>query len=147
MPVFAYRGLAPNGRTINGVIDADTVVVTLGPWSLLAAAWMDLPAVVGTRSPSLVYDTGTDVPAEALFLDCHDASGEVVGLLGHNGAGKTVLIKVLSGVFDPPPSALAIPWGYVAVVLASAAAAILAAALAARWLGRRVGVADLRSHD
>jgi general secretion pathway protein F len=24
MPVFAYRGLAPNGRTINGVIDADS---------------------------------------------------------------------------------------------------------------------------
>src|SRR5438067_2501997 len=24
MPVFAYRGLAPDGRTINGVIDADS---------------------------------------------------------------------------------------------------------------------------
>lgn len=24
MPVFAYRGLAPNGRTTNGVIDADS---------------------------------------------------------------------------------------------------------------------------
>jgi putative ABC transport system permease protein len=62
-------------------------------------------------------------------------------------AMSRMLVKVLSGVFDPPPSTLAIPWGYVAVVLASAAAAILAAALAARWLGRRVGVADLRSHD
>jgi glycine/D-amino acid oxidase-like deaminating enzyme len=36
-----------------GVIEADAVVVALGPWSLLAAAWMDLPPVFGRRSPSV----------------------------------------------------------------------------------------------
>jgi putative ABC transport system permease protein len=25
----------------------------------------------------------------------------------------SVLVKVLTGVFDPPPSRLAVPWGYV----------------------------------
>ena len=61
-----------------GVIAADAVVVAMGPWSLLAAAWMDLPAVYGQRSPSLVYDTGADVPAEALFLELHPATGDAM---------------------------------------------------------------------
>jgi glycine/D-amino acid oxidase-like deaminating enzyme len=68
------RGVAVDG----GVIEADAVVIAMGPWSLLAAAWMDLPPVLATRSPSLVYDTGTDVPAEALFLDHHDDGGDAV---------------------------------------------------------------------
>jgi glycine/D-amino acid oxidase-like deaminating enzyme len=36
---------------------------------------MPLPAVFGQRSPSLVYNTGKDVPADALFLDYHDERG------------------------------------------------------------------------
>jgi glycine/D-amino acid oxidase-like deaminating enzyme len=61
-----------------GVIEADAVVVAMGPWSVIAAKWMSLPAVFGQRSPSLVYDTGTDVPADALFLEYHEDSGTVV---------------------------------------------------------------------
>jgi len=34
-------------------------------------------------------------------VDCELHAGECVGLLGHNGAGKTVLVKVLSGVYQP----------------------------------------------
>jgi glycine/D-amino acid oxidase-like deaminating enzyme len=34
--------------------------------------------VFGQQSPSLVYDTSTDVPAEALFLDYHDQGGNAV---------------------------------------------------------------------
>ena len=33
-------------------------------------------------------------------VDCELHAGECVGLLGHNGAGKTVLVKVLSGVYQ-----------------------------------------------
>src|SRR5258706_13035199 len=50
----------------------------MGPWSRIAAGWLSLPAVFGQRSPSLVYDTGTDVPADALFLDYHEESGGAV---------------------------------------------------------------------
>ena len=32
----------------------------MGPWSRLASEWTAVPAVFGRRSPSLVYDTGTD---------------------------------------------------------------------------------------
>jgi putative ABC transport system permease protein len=40
-----------------------------------------------------------------------------------------MLIKVLTGVFDPPPDVASIPWGYLAGVLALT----LAAGLAAGW--------------
>jgi glycine/D-amino acid oxidase-like deaminating enzyme len=63
-----------------GVIEADAVVVAMGPWSLLAARWMDLPAVFGQRSPSLVYDLAADVPADALFLDYQVESGTMVSV-------------------------------------------------------------------
>ena len=62
-------------ETDGGSIEADAVVVALGPWSLLAAAWMELPAVFGRRSPSLVYDLGAEVPADALFLEYHEGRG------------------------------------------------------------------------
>ena len=67
------HGMAARGVEIDGgVIEADAVVIAMGPWSLLAAEWMSLPAVFGTRSPSIVYDTGGDVPPHALFLEYHD---------------------------------------------------------------------------
>ena len=53
----------------DGVVESDAVVVAMGPWSVMAAEWMALPAVYGRRSPSLVYDTGMDVPGDALFLE------------------------------------------------------------------------------
>ena len=67
------RGLDVDGR----IVEADAVVVAMGPWSLLAADWMPLPAVFGQRSPSVVYDTVADAPAEALFLDYHERDGSV----------------------------------------------------------------------
>lgn len=62
------RGVEVDG----GIIEADAVVIAMGPWSLLAAGWTDLPVVFGQRSPSLVYDTGSDLPAHALFLEHQD---------------------------------------------------------------------------
>ncbi len=54
------------------------------------------------------------------------AAGAVWGwLLSH------MLVSVLAGVFDPPPAAVAVPWGYFAVTLV---AALLATSLAV-WAG------------
>lgn len=69
----ATKGVEVDGR----LIEADAAVIAMGPWSLLAAGWIDLPAVYGQQSPSIVYDTGQEVPAEALFLDYHDEDGSV----------------------------------------------------------------------
>jgi glycine/D-amino acid oxidase-like deaminating enzyme len=79
-----------------GVIEADAVVVAMGPWSLLAAGWMVLPAVFGQRSPSLVYDSGTKIPAEALFLDYHEESGAVVTVEVFPRADGSTLITAFS---------------------------------------------------
>ena len=79
-----------------GVIEADAVVVAMGPWSLLAAQWMVLPAVFGQRSPSLVYDTGTNVPADALFLEVQEESGAVVTVEVFPRADGSTLITAFS---------------------------------------------------
>ena len=62
----------------DGVVESDAVVVAMGPWSVMAAEWMALPAVYGRRSPSLVYDTGVDVPGDALFLEYQQETGSAV---------------------------------------------------------------------
>jgi glycine/D-amino acid oxidase-like deaminating enzyme len=64
-------GVEVDGETVTG----DAVVIAMGPWSMLAAAWLPLPAVFGLKGHSLVFDTGTQVPPEALFLDYREDSG------------------------------------------------------------------------
>jgi glycine/D-amino acid oxidase-like deaminating enzyme len=92
------RGVEVDGD----VIEADAIVVAMGPWSLLAAEWMSLPAVFGQRSPSLVYDTGTDVPPQALFLDYHDETGDVVSVEVFPRADGSTHITALSDVVPLP---------------------------------------------
>src|ERR1051326_5187049 len=52
-----------------GIFAADAVVIAMGPWSILAAAWTPLPAVFGLKGHSVVLRTGEKIPAEALFLE------------------------------------------------------------------------------
>jgi glycine/D-amino acid oxidase-like deaminating enzyme len=49
----------------------------MGPWSMLAAEWLPLPPVFGLKGHSLVFETGTKVPAQALFLEYQEASGSM----------------------------------------------------------------------
>lgn len=67
-------GIAIEGETVEG----DAVIVAMGPWSLLAAAWLPLPAVFGLKGHSLVFNTGTQVPGEAVFLETREANGTVL---------------------------------------------------------------------
>jgi glycine/D-amino acid oxidase-like deaminating enzyme len=62
------------GETVEG----DGVVIAMGPWSILASRWLPLPAVYGFKGHSLVFRTGDAVPAEALFLEYEEASGETL---------------------------------------------------------------------
>jgi len=66
-------GVDVNGETVEG----DAVVIAMGPWSILAARWLPLPAVYGLKGHSLVFETGTAISAEALFLEYREASGEM----------------------------------------------------------------------
>ena len=70
--VIADGGTLPLGND-------DAVVIAMGPWSILAAGWLRLPAVFGIKGHSLVFDTGPAIPAEAAFLEYRESSGEVIG--------------------------------------------------------------------
>jgi glycine/D-amino acid oxidase-like deaminating enzyme len=66
------------GVVVDGeIIAGDAVVVAMGPWSILAAAWLPLPAVYGLKGHSLVFETGAQMPAQALFCDYREAGGAV----------------------------------------------------------------------
>jgi glycine/D-amino acid oxidase-like deaminating enzyme len=67
----SVKGVEVDGETIEG----DAVVIAMGPWSILAAGWLPLPGVFGLKGHSLVFETGTRVPAEALFLEYREANG------------------------------------------------------------------------
>lgn len=78
------EGLLRRGANVIGVqcegraLEADAVVIAMGPWSILAARWLALPPVFGLKGHSLVFETGTALPSEALFLEGADATGETV---------------------------------------------------------------------
>ena len=75
----------------------------------------------------------------ALTLACGLIFGAVAGWgLSH------MLVTELTGVFDPPPDHLAIPWAYLAAVALVAVAAIAAAAAAVVRSASRPAIAVLR---
>jgi putative ABC transport system permease protein len=55
-----------------------------------------------------------------------------------------MLVKVLTGVFDPPPDSLAVPWGYLTAVAALAVAAVIAAGWLTLRALRRPAIEELR---
>jgi glycine/D-amino acid oxidase-like deaminating enzyme len=75
-------GLARSGARVTGVevdgetVAADAVVIAMGPWSILAARWLALPAVYGLKGHSVVYETGSRARAEAVFLEYEERRGE-----------------------------------------------------------------------
>src|SRR6266536_5733765 len=74
--VRAGSGAGVKGIEVDGeIVEGDVVVIAMGPWSILAAGWLPLPAVFGLKGHSLVFETGTEVTAEALFLEYREASG------------------------------------------------------------------------
>jgi len=73
---LACQGRRATGVTVDGAtMEGDAVVIAMGPWSILAAEWLPLPAVHGLKGHSLVFDAGTGVPAEALFAEYQEPTG------------------------------------------------------------------------
>jgi glycine/D-amino acid oxidase-like deaminating enzyme len=71
----AVRGVA---LASGEVVEGDAVVIAMGPWSVLAARWLPLPAVFGYKGHSLVFETGGAIPAEALFLEYREMTGKML---------------------------------------------------------------------
>ena len=74
--------LADDGDRVTGAIvdgdeiEADAVVVALGPWSILACQWLPLPAVYGLKGHSIVFRF-TPADPHALFVELETESGDV----------------------------------------------------------------------
>jgi putative ABC transport system permease protein len=83
---------------------------------------------------------GAFVWAEAAFVT---VGGLAAGVLG-GWALSEMLVKVLSGVFDPPPARLAVPWVYLATITVVAVAAVAGAALAVVRAAGGASVAIIR---
>ncbi len=83
---------------------------------------------------------GSFIWAELTFVA---VGGLVLGAAAAWGLA-TMLVKVLTGVFDPPPSALAIPWPYLGGVGIVAVAGVVLAGLAALRIAKRPAIEALR---
>ncbi|QEU90857.1 FtsX-like permease family protein [Streptomyces kanamyceticus] len=80
------------------------------------------------------------VLTEALLLIAGGlAGGALIGW-----ALSEMLVKVLTGVFDPPPASLSVPAAYLTLTASTAVAAVLAAALNGIRRARRPAVEELR---
>ena len=93
-------------------------------------------SALGAKSAQL----GAFLWSEGLFVL---VSGAVVGLLTGFGVAE-MLVKVLTGVFDPPPEALSVPWEYLSGLIIAAAVATVLAIFSARMTARRPVVQALR---
>lgn len=88
-----------------------------------------IAAALGARRRQL----GGFVWGESAFVT---AGGLLLGTVAATAIAY-MLVKVLTGVFDPPPDTLAVPWGYLAALLALTVGAVVAAgALTLRALSR-----------
>ena len=67
------RGVEVDGE----LVEADAVVIAMGPWSILAAGWLPVPDVFAYKGHSLIFETGTAVSPDALFLEVQDPRGAV----------------------------------------------------------------------
>ena len=74
--------LSQDGRRVTGAIvdgenlEADAVVIAMGPWSILACKWLPLPAVYGLKGHSLVFRFSPADP-RALFVELETDAGEI----------------------------------------------------------------------
>ncbi|MEM8974888.1 MAG: FAD-dependent oxidoreductase, partial [Pseudomonadota bacterium] len=57
-------------------IEGDAVVLTLGPWSLLAAQWLPLPPIYGLKGHSIIFKPKIALPPETIFAEFEDTDGE-----------------------------------------------------------------------
>jgi glycine/D-amino acid oxidase-like deaminating enzyme len=98
-PSGAVRGAA---LASGEIVEGDAVLIAMGPWSILAARWLPLAAVLGYKGHSLVLETGASIPAEALFLEYREASGEILTLELFERADGTTWVGAISSVGPLP---------------------------------------------
>jgi glycine/D-amino acid oxidase-like deaminating enzyme len=106
-----WRGGDVVGVDLDGeTLEADAVVIAMGPWSVLAAQWLPLPPVFGLKGHSLVFETGLTIPPEALFLEYAEAAGSVLAPeVFPRADGTTYVCAISSDSPLPVDPALVVP--------------------------------------
>jgi glycine/D-amino acid oxidase-like deaminating enzyme len=90
-------------ETDQGAIATDAVVIAMGPWSRLAAEWLPLPPVYGLKGHSLVFETGSRLPPEALFIEVEEGSGARSSPEVFPRADGTTYVCAISSESPVPP--------------------------------------------
>jgi putative ABC transport system permease protein len=156
----AARIHAPAGALVNDITNPRVAVpsasglaagslsglasLTLAFGLMLATASAGLVLVVGAaqrrRSLVALAVLGASAKQRAGFLWTEARAIVLAGLVGGLATGTLIaaeLVKVLTGIFDPPPQHPAIPWTFVLAVLAVVlGTGTIATAASARWAGR-----------
>ncbi len=118
---------------------------------ILAAASTGLVLALGFSERRRAFAIASALGADSRQLGAFvwsEASFVTIGGVALGGviaAGLSiVLVKVLTGVFDPPPDALSLPWGYLGTVTLVAAAAVLLATVLTLRAVRRPQIETIR---
>lgn len=139
------------GSSLTAVDLAGLTRIELGFALLLAAAASGLVLALGLGERRRAFaiaaalgaqprQLGAFVWAEAGFVTAGGlAAGAIDGLVL-----SAMLVKVLSGVFDPPPASLAVPWAYLTAMTTIALLAVLAAGAGTLRSARRAPLRTLR---
>ncbi|MEA2123274.1 MAG: putative transport system permease protein [Solirubrobacteraceae bacterium] len=141
------------GSNLTAVELSGLTRVELGFALVLAIAASGLALAVGFRERHRTFvlisalgarprQLGAFVWSESLYVTL---GGLVLGATLAAGV-SVLLIKILTGVFDPPPSSLAVPWSYLLAVVAVAVGAVVAADTVTLRALRRPAPDELRAH-
>ena len=142
--ITAPRVAVPSASGLAAGSLAGLASLTLAFGLLLAAASAGLVLIVGAaqrrRSFVALAVLGADAKQRAGFLWTEARAIVIAGLAGGLVTGALIssqLIKVLNGIFDPAPQHPAIPWTFLATVVATVVlAGAIATTASARWAGR-----------
>jgi glycine/D-amino acid oxidase-like deaminating enzyme len=100
--IAQHHGRATGVIVGDEMIEGDAVVVAMGPWSILAASSLPLPAVFGLKGHSLVFDTGDAVPGEAIFIEYREQTGTVLSPEVFPRADGTTYVCAISSEMPLP---------------------------------------------
>jgi putative ABC transport system permease protein len=139
------------GSSLTAVDLSRLTQVELGFALVLAVAAGGLVAALGLterrRSTAITAALGAS-PRQLRAFTLGEVSLVTVGGVTAGAFGgwllSLMLVAVLTGVFDPPPTSPAVPWGYLALITGLAVLALGSAGVAAARVSRRTGLQILR---
>ncbi len=139
------------GSSLTSVDLAGLTRVELAFALVLAAAAGGLVLALGLAERRRTFAIASVLGASARQLRGLVLSEAALVTIGGLAAGivsgwllSQMLVKVLTGVFDPAPEAVVVPWSYLAVTAAVAGGAVVLAALMAARRSSRPAVEELR---